>query len=71
MKKDKCLSMLSHQMQQSYNADTSGFEDLNESALLTILKLETLDLFVAVNGWAVRRCTKKNVEITGPNLRKV
>jgi len=63
-------------MRVSYAADTAGFEELQESTLLIILKLEVLDmsetdLFAAVKGWASRRCTKNNVELTGPNLRQV
>jgi len=63
-------------MRLSYKIDTAGFEVLSGPALLTILQLEDLDmsekdLFMAVNGWAGRRCTDKNVEITGPNMRKV
>ena len=63
-------------MRLSYKIDTAGFEVLKGPSLLTILQLEDLDmsekdLFMAVNGWAGRRCTDKNVEITGPNMRKV
>ena len=63
-------------MRLSYKIDTAGFEVLKGPALLTILQLEDLDmsekdLFKAVNGWAGRQCYDKNVEITGPNMRKV
>jgi len=63
-------------MQEAYKADKAGFEDLTESALLTIVQMEKMDmseleLFRAVAGWARRQCLKRNVEMTGTNMRQV
>ena len=63
-------------MRESYKSDEAGFEDLTESTLLTILQMEELDikeleLFRALVGWARRQCSKRDVEMTGTNMRKV
>ena len=68
--------MLSLQMYSSYETDNTGFDELSESSLLAILQLGTMDmseleLFHAVEGWAGRQCSKKNVELNGSNKRKV
>ncbi len=57
-------------------ADKAGFEDLTEVALLSIVQMEKmgtseLELFRAVVGWARRQCSKRNVEMTGTNMRQV
>ena len=68
--------MISQQMEECYRADAGNFEEIAESTLLTIVQIENLniselELFRAVMGWAGRQCRKKNLEITGVNMRQV
>jgi len=66
--------MLGKRVRESYRA--AGFEEINESTLLTIIQMDALDinefdLFKAVQDWATRQCTMKLQSVTGPNMRKV
>ncbi len=63
-------------MFSSYETDNTGFNELSESTLLTILQMETMDLselelFRVVMGWAGHACRKKNEEVNGVNMRLV
>ena len=66
--------MLGKRVRESYRA--AGFEEINESTLLTIIQMDCLDinefdLFKAVQDWATRQCANKMLSVTGPNMRKV
>ncbi len=68
--------MLSQQMRASLTHSSTDFEEIDESTLLFIVKMEVLDiteveLFDAVKLWAGRQCLKKGLGITGVNMRKV
>ena len=63
-------------MRESYKADQAGFEGISESTLLAIVQMENLDmseleLVRALVGWARGQCSKRNVEMTGTNMRQV
>lgn len=63
-------------MYSSYETDTTGFNELSEHTLLTILQMETMDvseleLFRVLMGWAGHQCRKKNEEVNGVNMRQV
>ena len=52
------------------------FEDITESTLLILVKEDDLvisetDLFDAVKRWGTKECSRREIDVSGPNLRLV
>jgi hypothetical protein len=52
------------------------FEDITESTLLILVKEDDLvisetDLFEAVKRWGTKECSRREIDVSGPNLRLV
>ena len=68
--------MLSLNTSECLIHSSADFEDTDESTLLSMVKMEILDiteaeLFDAVKYWAGKQCLKEDKEITGFNMRQV
>ena len=72
--KTKCLTLLREKTQESLIQ--SGFEDLSESTVLSIVKdgalnINELELFDAVVRWAEHQCTQRGYGIKRTAMRHV
>lgn len=68
--------MLSQHMRVSLARSSTDFESIDVSTLLSIVKMDVLDiteveLFEAAKLWAGRQCLTKCMGITGINMRQV
>ena len=68
--------MLSRRTRECIIRSSVHFEDIDESILLSMVKMDIMDitdaeLFDAVEHWAGRQCLKEDFEINGINMRQV